>query len=101
MLASANNRLLVSGIGMAHYPGGRIIVQDPGQAMVCCLTTIANDDHAGVLRIADTNAAAMVERNPSCTAGTVEQGIQQRPIGNGIGAVAHRLGFPIGTGDGA
>src|SRR5258706_13350612 len=52
-----------------------------------------------MLRITHANAATMMNRAPGPAAGGVQQRIEQRPVGPRIRAVAHRLGFGIGTGD--
>src|SRR6185437_16983675 len=50
-------------------------------------------NHSRVLRVADADAAAVVYGNPGSARRRVDQRIQQRPIGNGIGAVLHSFGF--------
>ena len=35
-------------------------------------------------------------RHPAGAAGGAEQGVEQRPVGDGVGAVPHRLGLPVG-----
>ena len=40
----------------------------------------------------------MVQRHPGRAAGGVEQSIEQRPVGHGVGAVLHRLGLAVGAG---
>ncbi len=60
---------------------------------------VGNEDLSRVQGIADSHAAAIVNRNPACTARGIEQGIQQRPIGHRIGAIAHFFGFAERRGD--
>jgi hypothetical protein len=40
-----------------------------------------------VLRVAHADAAAVMQRHPGRAAGGVEQRVEQRPVGDGIGAV--------------
>ena len=44
----------------------------------------ATSDHPGVDRVADADAAAVMERDPAGAAGGVEQGVEQRPVGDGV-----------------
>ena len=48
----------------------------------------------------DAHAAAMVQRDPGRARGAVQQRVQQRPVGDRVGAVAHRLGLAVRAGDG-
>ena len=69
MLARTGNGVLVTRIGMAHDAGGRVVPQhalDPARRF---RGAVAHHDHAGVLRVADADAAAVVERNPGCASG--------------------------------
>src|SRR3546814_6375949 len=54
-----------------------------------------------MLREAHADTTAMVERHPGGAARRVEEGIEQRPVRNGVGAVLHGFRFPVGAGDGA
>ena len=49
-----------------------------------------------MLRIADTDAAAVVNRHPGCAGGRVDERVEQRPIGNRIASVDHPLGLAVG-----
>jgi hypothetical protein len=60
---------------------------------------VGADHHAGVLAEAHADAAAVVERHPGRAGRGVEQRVQQRPVGDGVGAVLHRLGLAVGRGD--
>ena len=59
---------------------------------------VGDDHHPGVNRIADADAAAVVDRHPRRAGGGVQQGVQQRPVGDGVAAVAHALGLAVGRG---
>jgi hypothetical protein len=52
-------------------------------------------DLARVDRAADADAAAVVERHPGSAGRRVEQRVQQRPVGDRVGAVLHRLGLAV------
>ena len=65
-----------------------------------CLGCAVGDDHlSGMERVADADAAAVVEAHPGGAARHVEHGVQQRPIGDGIAAVFHRFGLAEGAGN--
>ena len=53
-----------------------------------------------MLRIPHSHAAAMVQRDPGGAAGRVQHGVQQRPVGNGVGAVLHAFRLAVRAGDG-
>ena len=61
---------------------------------------IRNDDLAGVQAVANADAAAVVEANPGSPADGIDQGVEDGPVGNGVGAVAHAFRFAVGAGDG-
>jgi hypothetical protein len=60
VLACAIERDVVTCVGMPHDAACRVVPQhafDPSCRRLCA---VAHDDHAGVLRVADTHAAAMM-----------------------------------------
>ena len=96
LLAGALLRNFVAGIGMAHHAGAGVVPQHARDALVRFRRTVADDHESGVLRIAHADAAAVVERHPRRAADRVEQRVEDRPVADGIGAIAHRFGFAIG-----
>ena len=86
---------------MTHHAGGRVVVQDAGDTRRRFIGTIADDNHPGVLREAHAYPAAVVQRHPGRAAGGIEQGVEQRPVGDRIRTIAHRFGFAVRAGDGA
>src|SRR5262245_49748123 len=50
-------------------------------------------------RVADADAAAVMDRNPARAASGVGERIQKRPIGDGVRPVLHSLGLAIRRGD--
>src|SRR5579883_1365938 len=90
---------LVAGVGMAHDAARRIVGEDALQTVRRLGGAVADDDHAGMLREADAGAAAIVHRDPSGARGDIQHAVEERPIGDGVGAVAHRLGLAVGAGD--
>ena len=58
------------------------------------LVGAVGDDHlTGVERVADAHASAVVERDPGGAVHRVHQRVQDRPIGDRVGAVFHAFGF--------
>ena len=96
LLLRALDRFGVARIGVAHDAGARIIPQDAGDAGVGFLRSVADDHEAGVLRVPHPNAATVMEAYPGRAAGGVEQRIEQGPVADGIGTVAHGFGFAVG-----
>ncbi len=84
MLAGAVDSDIVAGVGVTHDPGSRVIVQHAGDALGGLIGAVADDHHAGVLGEAHADAAAVVQGNPGGAAGGVQQGVQQRPVGDRI-----------------
>src|SRR5207245_8229428 len=52
---------------------------------------VSDDDLAGMQRIPDPHTAAVMERDPRCAGGRIEQCIEDRPIRDRIEAVPHPL----------
>src|SRR5690242_6373801 len=52
-----------------------------------------------MLRVTHADPSAMVYRHPGGAACGIQQCVQQRPVGDGVRAIAHRLGLTIGTCD--
>ena len=56
--------------------------RDPARGL---LGAVADDGEASMLGIADPDASAMVDADPSGAACAAQQGIEQGPIGDGVG----------------
>src|SRR5918998_1424219 len=54
---------------------------------------------AGVDGLADPAPPAVVDRYPARPARGVEEGVEDRPVGYGVGSVPHSLGLAVGGGD--
>src|SRR5690606_1805975 len=96
MLLCALNGNLVAGIGMTHDAGCGVIPQHALDTARRILAAVAYNHHAGMLREAHPNPAAMVQRNPGSSGSRVQQRVEQRPVGYGIGAVLHRFRLAVG-----
>ncbi len=93
------DRPLVAGVDVADDAHAGIGGQDPLELPGGQLRAVGHDDHPGVLAVADPGAAAVVDADPGGPRGRVDQGVQERPVGDRVGAVAHRLGLAVGRGD--
>src|SRR5439155_19359782 len=63
-VAGAFDRGVVARVGVAHDAAGRIIPEHARDPLRRFRRTVGDDHHAGMLGIADTDAAAMVQRDP-------------------------------------
>ena len=91
----------VAGIGMTCHADPGIGGEHPLQPRVRIGGAVGDDDHAGVQRLADADAAAVMHRHPRRATRRVEQRIQDRPVGDGVAAVAHGLRLAVRRGDGS
>src|SRR6187455_1080178 len=99
LLACAVDRDLVAGVRVTHDPGSRIVPEhalDPARGGG---RAVADDHHTRVLRIADAHTAAVVDRYPGRAARGVQERVEHRPVGDRVGAVAHRFGLAVGARD--
>ena len=46
--------------------------------------------------LADTDAAAVMDGYPGCPGACGGEGVEEGPVGDGVGAVEHGFGFPVG-----
>ena len=81
--------LRVAGVGVAHDADARVGGQDALQALGHHVGAVGDDDHAGVDRVADAHAAAVVEAHPAGAGRGVEQRVEDRPVGDRVAAVLH------------
>src|SRR5712691_1522141 len=86
----------IAGVGVSGNTDAGIVGEHALDARGHFFGAVGDRDLSGVLRVPDAHAAAIVNRNPRCAAGGIEQGVEQRPIGNGVRAVAHFFGFAEG-----
>ena len=89
----------IARVGVAHDAGAGVVPQHALEPPRGIVGAVGDDHHAGVLRIAHADAAAVVERDPGRADGGVEQGVEQRPVGDDVAAVLHAFGLAVGRGD--
>ena len=81
---------------MTPVPGS--LVRTSSTRRAASVGAVGHHHHAGVDGAADADPAAVVDAHPGGARGGVEQGVQDRPVGDGVGAVGHGLGLPVGAG---
>jgi hypothetical protein len=86
---------------VAHHAGAGIARQHALEALRRVVGAVRHDDHARVDRVADADAAAVMDADPRRARGDVEERVQDRPVGDRVRPVAHRLRLAIGGRDGA
>src|SRR5580693_7821746 len=89
----------IAGVGMARNTQAWIGSEHALEAARGFRSAIRHDDLPGVDAVANANAAAVMDTDPGGSAYGVNERVQQRPIGDGVGTVAHGFGFPIRAGD--
>ena len=77
---------VVSRVGVAGDAEPRIGGQDALEAPGGGGPAVGDDDHPGMDRIADPHSPAMVDRDPGRPGGRVQEGVQNRPVGDGVGS---------------
>ncbi len=91
----------VAGVDVTHHAGPRIGREHALEALCHLVGAVGDDDHARVDRVADPDAAAVVDADPGRSCGRVEQRVEDRPVGDRVGAVSHRLRLAVRRRDGA
>jgi len=56
---------------------------------------VRDDDHPRVLAVADPDAATVVDADPRRSRGRVHERVEERPVGDGVAAIEHRLGLAV------
>ena len=77
----------------------RVSREDALEALCRVVGAVGDDDHPRVDRVADPDAAAVVDAHPGRARGHVHERVQDRPVRDRVGAVAHRLGLAVRRGD--
>src|SRR5260221_11325312 len=80
---------------MTHDANPRVTGEHTLELFVRIGAAVGDHDHAGMDRIADADAAAVMHRHPGGAARRVQERIQNGPVRDGIAAVAHALGFTV------
>ena len=92
------DRSLVAGVGVAHDAGARVGGQHALELLRGQRGAVGDAHHSGVDRAPDAHAASVMDGDPGGARGGVDQRVEQRPVGDRVRAVGHRLGLAIGGG---
>src|SRR5277367_4564659 len=90
------DRLLVTCVDMAQHSHAGIRGQYAFEALGSEVRAVGHHHHAGVMGIANAYAASVVDAHPGCSCGSVDECVQQGPVGYGVGAVEHAFGLAVG-----
>jgi hypothetical protein len=85
---------------MSHDTGAGIRRQHALETLRGVIGAVGDDDHPCVNRIANPDSPAVVHADPRRACRHVEQGVQDRPVGDRIGAVAHGFRLAVRRRDG-
>ena len=88
-------RLFVPRVGVPHHARSGVGGQHPLEPLGGSGGAVGHDDHPGVNGVADTDSAAVMDAHPGRSRGHVQERVQDRPVGDRVGAVPHRLGLPV------
>src|SRR6185312_9535058 len=73
-------RFFISSIGVAGDSNPRIVGEDALDTFGHQIGTVGNRHLTGMLRVADANTAAVVNRDPTCATRGIEKRIEEGPI---------------------
>lgn len=92
---------VVPGIDMAHHTRRRIVGEDSFELLGGKVAAVGDRDLSGVDRPTDPDSSAVMEAHPGRTRACIDEPIEKRPVGNGVGTIGHALSFSVRRGDGA
>src|SRR5713226_8556050 len=93
------DRVRIPRVGVAHHTGPGVRREHAPELLAAERRAIRDGDHAGVDRVSDADASAVMDRDPRRAGGCVHERVQDRPVRDGVAAVAHVLGFAERRGD--
>src|SRR6478736_6575311 len=90
---------LVAGVDVPDDAHAGVVGQHPGQLLGGQRGAVGQRHLAGVQGATDADPAAVVDGHPGRAGRGVDQRVEQRPVGDRVGPVEHRLGLPVRRGD--
>src|SRR5690606_15203641 len=101
--AAVGHRLrdVVPGVDVPDHAHAGVVGQHAPDLLARQRGAVGDRDLPGVEGAAHADAAAVVQGHPGGAGRHVDHGVEQRPVGDGVGAVPHGLGLPVRGGDGA
>ena len=92
-------RLGITRVDVPQHAHARVGREHPLEPLRLRVGAVGEDDHARMDRVADPDAAAVMDAHPRRSRRHVDERVEDRPVGDRVGAVAHRLGLAIRRGD--
>ena len=74
------------------------LVSTRSSRLRCCGGAVGYDHLPGVDAVADADTAAVMNADPRCAVDRIDQGVEQRPVGDGVGPVQHAFRLAVGAG---
>src|SRR5256712_6715618 len=90
------DRLGIPRVGVPHHSAAGIRREDAAELLAAEGRAVGDGHHPRMDRVADADAAAVMHRYPRRSRRRVEERVEDRPVGDGVAPVAHRLGLAEG-----
>ena len=87
-LASSSERLRVAGVCVPHHARSGVGGQHALEPVGSVGSAVGENDHPAVDRVADADPTPVVDADPRRAGSRVEERVEDRPVGNRVGAVA-------------
>src|SRR3990172_5691059 len=84
---------------MANDSHAGIICENALKPPLGFLCSVTHDHQARMDGKSDADSAPMMHTHPACPSRRIEQGIEDRPVGNRVASVEHLFSFAVGRGD--
>src|SRR5262245_42365970 len=95
MRSSKCDSFWITGVGVARHPQSRVSGEDTLQTARRLGCAIGHDHLPGMDAIANPYPTTVVNAHPGGPAHRIDEGVEQRPVGNGVGAIAHGFGLAV------
>ncbi len=89
-------RFRIPRVGIPHHAQRRVIGQRQRDALVGLAGAVGDHGDAGASHVTGIAATAGMDGHEIGLRGTHRHGVEQRPVGDGVRAVAHALGHDVG-----
>src|SRR5256712_9405230 len=90
------DRLGIPRVGVPHHSAAGIRREDAAELLAAEGRAVGDGHIPGWTGVADAAAAAVMPGYPRRSRRRVEEGVEDRPVGDGVAPVAHRLGLAEG-----
>src|SRR5438093_1194456 len=100
VLVCEANGVLVARVGVAHDAHPRVRRQDAHDPSLRVFGPVAHEQGPGVRRVSDSHAATVVDGDQIRAGRGVQESVEQRPVGDRVGSVAHPFRLAVRGGHG-